>query len=139
MTRVHDTSSLPGALPAGTFLCPLDAVPEAGGHVVRVACGGAELSLIVLRERGAVRCYLNRCPHLGAELAREDRHLYLEPGVSMQCNLHYAMFRWDDGVCVRGDCLGASLQPVPVQVAEGNVHVGAWPHGGDPDEPGPLR
>lgn len=124
MTSGHETSSLPGALPAGTFICALDAVPKAGGHVVRVVCGGVERSLIVLRDGGRVRCYLNRCPHLGAELAREDRHLYLEPGVTLQCNVHYAVFRWDDGVCVHGDCLGEALVAIPVMLAGGEVRVG---------------
>lgn len=114
-------------LPQGSFICRLDEVPAAGGHVVRLTRGGREISLVVLRQHEAVRCFLNRCPHLGSELASQDRHLYLEPGVSLECNVHYAVFRWADGVCVRGDCQGESLVGVPVTVGEDGIRVGVWP------------
>ena len=120
-------ASLASELPEGTLICRLDEVPAAGGHVARVSRGGIEISLIVVRQHGAVRCFLNRCPHLGSELAREDRHLYLEPGVSIECNVHYAAFRWSDGVCVRGNCLGEALIGVPVTVDKDGIRVGAWP------------
>lgn len=120
-------ASLASELPAGTFICRLDEVPPTGGHVVRLLRGGIEISLIVLRQHETVRCFLNRCPHLGSELARQDRHLYFEPGVSIECNVHYAVFRWADGVCVRGDCRGESLIGVPVTVAGDGIRVGVWP------------
>ena len=119
-------AGLASALPEGSFICRLDEVPAVGGHVVRLSPGAIEISLVVLRQHETVRCFLNRCPHLGSELARQDRHLYLQPGVSIECNVHCAVFRWADGVCVRGDCQGESLVGVPVTVAADGIRVGVW-------------
>lgn len=70
--------------------------------------------LLVLREGEAVRGFENRCPHFGVPLATTEAQLIVQPGVSLSCNTHYARFRWDDGVCDRGDCLGESLTPLVV-------------------------
>jgi nitrite reductase/ring-hydroxylating ferredoxin subunit len=39
------------------------------------------------------------------------------------CVNHYAAFRFDDGYCVEGPCLGASLDAVAVSVSDGRVRL----------------
>jgi nitrite reductase/ring-hydroxylating ferredoxin subunit len=68
--------------------------------------------ILVLREGEGVRGFENRCPHFGVPLATTQAHLIFQPGISLTCNTHYARFRWDDGLCDRGDCLGESLNPL---------------------------
>jgi nitrite reductase/ring-hydroxylating ferredoxin subunit len=50
--------------------------------------------------------------------------LIFKPHETMTCNVHYAKYRWSDGLCTSGDCLGESLTAVPVQVnAAGMVEI----------------
>ncbi len=72
--------------------------------------------LILLRSGTEICAYVNRCPHFGAPLSQRPEQLILEPHVSVSCNVHYARFRWGDGLCIRGDCEGESLVRVPVRV-----------------------
>ncbi len=70
-------------------------------------------SVIVVRAGDALYAYENRCPHFGVPLdigrgVKTFRNHVL-------CVNHYAAFRFADGVCVDGPCLGASLTPVALQ------------------------
>jgi nitrite reductase/ring-hydroxylating ferredoxin subunit len=52
--------------------------------------------------------------------ARQDL-LKFQPHESITCNVHYARYRWSDGVCDRGDCLGEALIAIPLQVDEAGL------------------
>jgi len=72
--------------------------------------------VLLLRSGTQVRVYVNRCAHFGVPLAERQDLLIFRPHVSMTCNVHYARYRWDDGMCISGDCEGESLLPIPVTV-----------------------
>lgn len=117
----------PGAPAPGTVLCRLDDLQDGAVTLVVPPGGsGAEpFSLLLLREGTAVRAYLNRCPHFGVPLSQTQTHLKFEAGVSLSCNVHYARFRWADGQCDRGECVGEGLQAVPLTVdAAGEISIG---------------
>lgn len=72
--------------------------------------------LCALRRGSQLTAYLNRCPHTGGPLDwLQGQFLAAEPGY-IQCATHGALFRVEDGYCVDGPCVGASLVPVPLQV-----------------------
>ena len=83
--------------------------------------GEPPLELILLRRDGRVLAYRNRCPHTGIGLEwLPDR--FLDPsGRYLQCATHGALFRPEDGYCLRGPCAGDALEALPVRVAEGRV------------------
>jgi nitrite reductase/ring-hydroxylating ferredoxin subunit len=72
---------------------------------------------------------VNRCAHFGVPLAARQDLLIFKPHTSISCNVHYARYRWSDGVCESGDCVGEALLPIPVQVdAQGHICMaGDWP------------
>ncbi|WP_456447022.1 Rieske (2Fe-2S) protein [Thiolapillus sp.] len=85
--------------------------------------GGMSQALVVVRQQDRVWVYLNRCPHTGVNLEwQPDRFFDLE-GRFLQCATHGALFRPEDGYCVRGPCAGDSLESLPVQVENGQVFV----------------
>jgi nitrite reductase/ring-hydroxylating ferredoxin subunit len=79
--------------------------------------------LFVVRKDGVLAAYRNRCPHTGAPLEwLPDQFLDLENSF-IECALHGALFRPEDGYCLRGPCVGASLEGLELEVVDGRVQV----------------
>ena len=78
--------------------------------------GEGQDTLFVLRHRGQLQGWVNRCPHQGVPMAWR-RHAHLNAaGTHVQCHAHGALFDKDSGLCVQGPCLGQSLQRRPLRV-----------------------
>jgi nitrite reductase/ring-hydroxylating ferredoxin subunit len=92
-----------------------------GYHLV--SPGGKALSLIVVRKGEAVHVYLNRCPHTGVNLEWQPDQFFDADGAFLQCATHGALFRPEDGYCVRGPCAGDSLEILAARVKDGQVYV----------------
>ena len=105
-------------------VCRLDDLQEKDARGFQVDTpGGMSQALVVVRQQDRVWVYLNRCPHTGVNLEwQPDRFFDLEDRF-LQCATHGALFRPEDGYCVRGPCAGDSLESLPVQVENGQVFV----------------
>lgn len=80
--------------------------------------------VLLLRSGTQVRAYVNRCAHFGVPLAERQDLLIFRPHISVTCNVHYARYRWEDGMCISGDCEGESLLSIPVTVdAAGRICI----------------
>jgi nitrite reductase/ring-hydroxylating ferredoxin subunit len=132
MTAAHPPltwQQLPGAPAGGTALVPQDTLPD--GQVTMHTLASDDdatppFRLLLLRSGQMVTAFANRCAHFGVPLAAKQSQLIFVPHVSLSCNVHYARYRWADGVCEAGDCAGESLIPIPVQVdAAGMVCLAA--------------
>jgi nitrite reductase/ring-hydroxylating ferredoxin subunit len=118
---------MPHAPAAGAALGVLADFPDGGVRMLSYGPQGANekpFRLLVLRSDGAVLCYVNRCAHFGVPLAASEDKLVFKPHVSISCNVHYARYRWADGVCEFGDCEGEALIAVPLAVSAGQVVIG---------------
>ena len=74
-----------------------------------------------VRHLGAVRAYVNRCPHAGTELDWNPGEFFDETGLYLICSTHGALFEPGNGRCVAGPCRGASLEPLAVAERDGQV------------------
>lgn len=113
---------------SGVRLCRLAELPEgpALDAVGFAADAPNRPGIFVVRHGTGVRAFINRCPHLGTPLNwTPDRFLDLERK-HIVCATHGAVFRRDDGFCLSGPCAGESLEPVPVEVRDGDVFVSDW-------------
>lgn len=90
-------------------LCILDDVPDGGGLEARA-------EVVVLRRGDSAWAYRNVCPHFSIPLNYEPNTFWAYGGELLMCAHHSAMFRFEDGVCVDGPCLGARLTAVPIRV-----------------------
>jgi len=105
--------------PPNVPLCALDAIPEPGARNFVLQIGEAYFHGFVVRKDGAVRGYVDRCPHMGVPLAQAlDRYLTSDADLIM-CGWHGALFTIDDGLCVGGPCVGQRLRPWPLEVRDG--------------------
>jgi nitrite reductase/ring-hydroxylating ferredoxin subunit len=104
---------------AATILCPLDDIPDGGARQI-ARCGGpadvADAAVVVLRRGDEAWAYRNVCPHFSIPLNYEPDTFWTYDAGHLMCAHHSAMFRFEDGVCVDGPCLGAALTRVPVRV-----------------------
>ena len=106
----------------------LDGIAEPGSRGCAVA-GVDGVAFFVVRKAGAVYAYRNRCPHTGAPLEwLPDEFLDLDKSF-IECAMHGALFRVDDGVCLRGPCAGDSLLALDVRIEDGRVRVDVSPLG----------
>lgn len=103
-------------------LCRLDDIPDGNAIDVEAVVAGETESLLVYRNGGEARAYLNVCPHAGRRLDYAPGKFLVRSG-NIICAAHGATFTADDGLCQAGPCKGQSLRDVPVVVIDGFVHL----------------
>lgn len=107
----------------GQVICRFDELADQQCREFELQQDGETLPAFVLRLGGEVVAYRNRCPHTGATLNwMPDDFLSLEREF-IQCAIHGALFRLNDGLCVHGPCRGQSLQPLAVTVEAGVISI----------------
>jgi nitrite reductase/ring-hydroxylating ferredoxin subunit len=85
--------------------------------------GEKAFSIFVVRWGTQVFGYVNRCPHDGVNLDWE-RNQFLDPsGLRLMCGKHGALFDIGTGRCVAGACAGHGLEPVSVNVIDGDICI----------------
>ena len=109
--------------PLNVRLVTLDAVPDGEVVALDAVVDGEPESLVVLRQGGEARAWLNVCPHAGRRLDwAPGRFLRTKDG-GLVCAVHGATFELAGGTCVAGPCRGDALRSVPVEVRDGAVWV----------------
>jgi nitrite reductase/ring-hydroxylating ferredoxin subunit len=120
---------LPRAPAPGTALGLFSELQDGQATLLALDTGGGvaqPFRLLLVRDGAQVRAFVNRCPHFGVPLAARQALLISQPGNSITCNVHYARFRWSDGVCESGECVGEGLMPVPLDIsADGQLTIAA--------------
>lgn len=101
-----------------TFLCRLDELAEDCAREFEVG----DKRLLAWRKGGAVRVVVNRCPHFNVPMNVEFGSVPVFGGL-LTCVHHYSYFRFEDGMCVEGQCVGAALDAVEYRVENGEVSV----------------
>jgi nitrite reductase/ring-hydroxylating ferredoxin subunit len=121
---------LPHAPAPGTVLATFADLVDGQARMVNVAATTATsdpkaiFKLLLLRSGETVQAFANRCPHFGVPLAAQQSQLIHTPHVSLTCNVHYSHFRWTDGMCTDGECVGEALLAIPTVVdAHGHVLI----------------
>ncbi|MFT3756520.1 MAG: Rieske (2Fe-2S) protein [Pseudoxanthomonas sp.] len=104
-------------------LIAFDALKEHEPTAVDAVVEGDAESLILYRDGGQVRAWLNICPHAGRRLDWAPGKFLLGKDRSLVCAAHGAAFELAGGVCVSGPCRGGSLRAVAVEVVEGEVRL----------------
>ncbi len=104
-------------------VCRIQDLDDPGSLEAELASAGENSAIFVVRVRGLISAYVNRCPHTGAPLNWLPDQFLDYAGELIQCATHGALFHPLDGECVRGPCLGQFLQPLRVEVRQGVVYV----------------
>jgi len=118
------------------LICPSAELAEgASGVRFTLVPGGA--GGFAVRHGGAVRAYVNRCPHMGTELDWQPGEFFEESGLYLVCATHGALFEPATGLCVAGPCRGATLERVRTREDDGKILLlnDALPAPAPDDEP----
>lgn len=104
-------------------IAALEDLPDGGLAERSAQVEGEVESLILLRQGGSVRAWLNICPHAGRRLDWAPGEFVRGKAGELVCAAHGASFELDGGLCVGGPCRGESLRAVTVQVVDGQVRL----------------
>jgi nitrite reductase/ring-hydroxylating ferredoxin subunit len=94
-----------------------------GGKGIRfpVTVSGEDASGFVVRYKGKVHAYLNRCAHVSIELDWNEGDFFESSGSYLMCSTHGAMYVPDTGRCAGGPCRGGRLRPIIVTEHDNQV------------------
>lgn len=98
-------------------LCRLGEIPD--GDCIEVHVD--DRSLMVARSGEQVWAYVNVCPHFSLPLNSQPNEFLVVGERRVMCAYHCAIFRFDDGHCIEGPAEGLGLEPVAVDVVDGEV------------------
>lgn len=105
-------------------LCPLEQIDDPGSHGFAIEIGATvPLRLFVVRRGDTLAAYRNRCPHTGAPLEWQPHRFLDLDNRFVQCAIHGALFRPEDGFCVRGPCAGKRLKGLALVVEDGRLFI----------------
>lgn len=103
-------------------LARLDALPPDSLHEVEAVIDGDAESLLVYRNAdGAVRAWLNVCPHAGRRLDWAPGKFLRAKDGALVCAAHGASFDLANGECIAGPCRGERLRDIAVEVRGDDV------------------
>jgi nitrite reductase/ring-hydroxylating ferredoxin subunit len=80
-------------------------------------------SAFVVRHRGQVFAYLNRCAHIGIELDWQPGEFFDDSGLYLVCATHGATYLPESGKCIAGPCRGARLTQLVVFEHNGGIYL----------------
>ena len=83
---------------------------------------GEAAPAFVVRYRGKVHAYLNRCSHVAMELDWQEGVFFDSEGRDLLCSTHGATYEASSGRCLGGPCNGSPLVKVLVEERDGNVY-----------------
>lgn len=108
----------------------IERIEDGGLAEAEATLDGDAESLILHRDGGKVRAWLNVCPHAGRRLDWAPGQFLKSKDGLLVCAAHGASFELQRGECVAGPCRGDRLREVAVVVRDGAVFLDAV-DGGD--------
>jgi nitrite reductase/ring-hydroxylating ferredoxin subunit len=111
----------------GARLCDSAALTDGGPGVRFTLPGPGDEPAFVIRHRGQVYAYRNRCAHRRVELDWEPGAFFDRERRLLVCATHGALYEPATGACRGGPCGGAGLEPVAVVEGGGAVWLVAAP------------
>lgn len=106
------------------LICASDALLDGGDGVrfpIRTAFG--DETGFVVRYRGEVRAFVNRCAHVPVELDWQPGKFFDDSGLYLICATHGALYSPNDGHCLAGPCRGGRLPRLEVVEREGSIYL----------------
>jgi len=74
--------------------------------------------IFVIHKHNQFHAYINQCPHTGVTLNWQPNQFFDIENKFIQCATHGALFRVNDGHCVRGPCVGKNLFALELMVKD---------------------
>lgn len=83
-------------------------------------------TMFIVRQGDRLYAYRNDCPHQhNARMAWKKNEFLNSDRTRITCSAHGATFAIDTGLCDGGPCVGERLEPVPIEIRDGDVYITA--------------
>ncbi len=106
------------------LICSSDELQEKGSGVrFSVERHGVDEPAFVVRYRGQVHAYLNRCGHVPVQMDWQQGEFFDHSGIYLICATHGALYDPASGRCLGGRCNGKGLVVLPVSENDGQVFL----------------
>jgi nitrite reductase/ring-hydroxylating ferredoxin subunit len=110
-------------MPERYRLCAVEDLPDPGSRGFSLSLPHETLEVVLVKRQGEVFAYRNRCPHTGVNLEWQADQFFDLSGRYIQCATHGALFRLEDGFCLRGPCAGEHLQSFKLVADEAGLYL----------------
>lgn len=105
-------------------LCHIDDINDPGAKGFKLKQRRRERLVFVVKKDGEVYAYENECPHAGINLEWQEDDFLDMNNEHIQCSVHGALFKIENGDCMGGACNGEGLTPAEISVdEEGNISL----------------
>jgi nitrite reductase/ring-hydroxylating ferredoxin subunit len=106
------------------LICASQDLPERGmGVRFSVETSQGPTPAFVVRYRGKVQAYLNRCAHVRVELDSQPGEFFDYSGLYLVCSTHGAAYVPESGYCIGGPCKGLRLIKLAMEEHDGGVYL----------------
>lgn len=102
-------------------VCRLVDIEDGTARGFEIGEGVAAQHLFIIRQGTDIYAYRNSCPHAGVNLDWQPDQFLDSSAQYIQCAMHGAMFRIEDGLCVSGPCAGDALAAIPAYLQDGEI------------------
>ena len=106
-----------------TRLCSVADIEDNTTREFKLYAEQQEFELFVVHKQKQMYAYLNQCPHTGVNLNWVANQFFDIDNNYIQCATHGALFRIEDGYCVRGPCAGMSLKQLPIESDNESIYI----------------
>ena len=105
------------------LICPSVQLLDSGKGVrFEAEYFGETAPAFVVRYKGRVQGYLNRCAHVAMELDWQEGVFFDSDGRDLLCSTHGATYDTASGRCVGGPCNGTPLVKLRVEERDGMIY-----------------
>lgn len=108
-------------------ICALEQLDDPGSRGFSVEINDETIEGFIVQRDAQVFAYRNSCPHTGSPLDWVEHQFLDLDQAFIQCAVHDAMFEIDSGLCIAGPCPGESLQPIAIEIIDGQVYLAKVP------------
>ncbi len=112
-----------GQADPGSALCRLEDLADGDSTGLNAVIDGKPSRVIVVRRGDEVFVYRNSCPHTGAPLDMRPGKFLNPEKTHILCANHGALFDMGNGFCLKGPCVGKSLEKIPVEVLGDGLYL----------------
>ena len=102
-----------------TFICKTSDIAENQSKGFQVD----GLLFFVVNKFGKYLAYKNACPHLGIQLEMVPDQFLDSTHSLIQCSMHGALFRIEDGLCISGPCFDQKLKEVEIEIKDDGIYL----------------
>ena len=86
----------------------------AGVRFLAIDDRGVESPAFVIRHRGKVHGFINRCAHVQVELDWQEGQFFDDEQQYLICATHGALYQPDTGECIAGPCKNGKLEKLAI-------------------------